>query len=100
MRLFGQFVLGFAIFVAGYVAGEHDRSNTATLLVVHTFGQPLAPSDLPSWTPQRVEERFDSGLTLVSSLGPHGTFQYVVRDLDLTDGAVFRVVDGTVVTTL
>ena len=56
----------------------------------------LAPNDLADWTPQRVEARYDSGLAVVSTLGQNGNLQYVVRDLDLPVGAVFRNWNGQV----
>lgn len=65
--------------------------------VVHDGGAPLPPEGLPEWTPMRVEERFPSGLTVVSELGPHENFQYVVRSLALAEGITFRVVNGAII---
>lgn len=61
--------------------------------IVHDGGAPIPPETLPEWRLIRVEKRFDSGFAVVSSLnpGPHGTFQYVVRDLDLPESTVFRI---------
>ncbi|MFH1099115.1 MAG: hypothetical protein V1723_04355, partial [Candidatus Uhrbacteria bacterium] len=72
-------------------------AKTCTAEVVHDGGVPIPPEALPEWTPVRVEHRFESGLTVVSSLDPHGSFQYIVRDLALTEGTTFRVVSGTIV---
>lgn len=65
--------------------------------IVHDGGAPIPPEGLPEWTPQRVEKRFASGLTVVSTLGPHENFQYVVRALDLPEGTTFRVFQGKVI---
>lgn len=94
----------------GWPTREGDRARTiasceklvdcevaVNAVVVHDAGQPIPPSALAEWTPQRVEFRFDSGLAVVSSLGPHGNLQYVVRDLDLSVGSVFRILNGEVV---
>jgi hypothetical protein len=87
--------------------GDHARAiaqceellaKTCTPSVVHDGGVPIPPEGLPEWTPIRVEHRFASGLTVVSSLGPHADFQYVVRDLALAEGTTFRIVHGAVIT--
>ena len=59
-------------------------------------GQPISPVELGQWTPHRVEATFNSGLAVVSSLGPHGNFQYVVYDLDLPVGTTFRNFNGSI----
>lgn len=65
--------------------------------VIHDGGVPIPPLALPEWTPLRVEKRFRSGLTVVSSLGPHSDFQIVVRDLALPEGRYFRIFRGKIV---
>ncbi|MDP2933146.1 MAG: hypothetical protein Q8N81_03360 [bacterium] len=67
--------------------------------VVHDGGSPIPAEGLPQWTPIRVEERFESGLAVVSVLnpGPHGDFQFVVRDLALPKGVVFRVMGNRLI---
>ncbi len=88
--------------------GDHERAvmacsdllaRTCTAEVVHDGGVPIPLEGLPEWTPVRVEQRFASGLAVVSSLGPHGNFQYIVRDLTLAEGTTFRVVRGAIVQT-
>lgn len=75
---------------------EELLATTCTAEVVHDGGVPIPPEGLPEWTPIRVEQRFASGLAVVSSLGPHADFQYVVRDLALAEGTTFRVVNGAI----
>ncbi|MBI4434443.1 hypothetical protein HY635_01315 [Candidatus Uhrbacteria bacterium] len=88
--------------------GDHARAiarcseflaRTCTAEVVHDGGVPIPPEGLPEWTPIRVEQRFASGLTVVSSLGPHGNFQYIVRNLALPEGETFRMVRGAIIRT-
>lgn len=69
---------------------------SASVVVTHDAGQPIAPTQLVDWTPQRVEAHFDSGLTVVSTLGQNGNLQYVVKDLNLPVSTVFRVWHGTI----
>lgn len=66
-------------------------------LVDAIVGTPLTASQLPEWTPIRVEQRFTSGLTIVSALGPHENFQYVVSGLAMPAGTTFRKLQGSVV---
>ena len=67
-------------------------------IVVHDGAMPIPPEALPEWTLIRVEQRFDSGFTVVSALlpGPHGNFQILVRDLNLPLGSVFRRFKGRI----
>lgn len=74
-------------------------AKTCKSEVVHDSGVPIPPEGLPEWTPIRVEQRFTSGLTVVSLLGPHENFQYMVRDLTLPEGTIFRVAHGAIVRT-
>ena len=71
-------------------------SSTCKTEVVHESSVPLVPAGLPEWTPIRVEQRFLSGLAVVSILGPHENFQYIVRDFTLSVGETFRIVNGVV----
>jgi hypothetical protein len=73
-----------------------DKEIVTNVTVIHDTGQPISPEALADWTPQRVEARYDSGLAVVSTLGQNGNLQYVVRDLDLPVGAVFRNWNGQV----
>lgn len=70
---------------------------TASEVISNDAGQPIASTELADWTPQRVEATFDSGLTVVSTLGQNGNLQYVVTDLNLPVGTVFRVWHGIIV---
>ncbi|MBI4435091.1 hypothetical protein HY630_00300 [Candidatus Uhrbacteria bacterium] len=73
-----------------------DREAVARMVVVHDHS-PIPATELADWTPQRVEAVYDSGLTVVSTLTPHGNIQTVVRDLTLPVGTTFRLLDGRVV---
>lgn len=74
-------------------------ATTCKTEIVHDNGIPIPPDGLPEWTPMRVERQFESGLTVVSALGPHGNFQYIVRDLNLTKGKTFRIFHGAIILT-
>lgn len=67
------------------------------VVVVHGAGRPIVSTELADWTPQRVEAKLDSGLSVVSTLGQNGDLQYVVKELNLPVGTVFRVWHGTIV---
>lgn len=70
--------------------GEHFNAGKAA-----TSGMPVAVTDLPEWTPARVEANYDSGFTVVSLLGSHCNFQLIVRDLKIPTGSTFRIYRGT-----
>lgn len=87
-----------AIFTIGWYSHDLDYKRHVRPVIVHSdVGQPVDPDALAEWTPHRVEAIFDSGLSVVSSLGPHGNFQYIVHDLHLPVGATFRNLNGYVV---
>jgi hypothetical protein len=76
-----------------------SREAAPAASIADNAGLPIAPHELTEWTLQRVEARFDSGLTVVSTLGPHGNLQSIVRDLDLPVGTTFRLFHGLVLPT-
>lgn len=73
-----------------------DREVVERTPVVHDRS-PIHATELADWTPQRVEAVYDSGLTVVSTLGPHGNIQTLVQGLNLPTGTTFRVMNGRIV---
>lgn len=79
------------------VAATELLASVGKTDAVHDGGMPIPLGGLPEWTPVRVEQRFPSGFAVVSALGPHGNFQYIVRDLVLTEGTTFRVMNSVII---
>lgn len=94
MKTLGGLILIFAL---GWFSHELDMAKDApTTVVASDVGSPNNLFELESWKPHRIEAVYESGLTVVSSLGPHGNFQYVVPDLHLPVGTTFRKFNGSI----
>lgn len=73
---------------------DAERAEAMSSLKI---GRPVDVQDLPEWIPLRVEQNFSSGLSVVSALGPHENFQYIVGDLKMKQGTTFRLFQGKMV---